>query len=154
MYLAGVDYSSSYNNMPYQLYAEWADTRTNNDVKGISYNHYVYKDGYYQHGFPLGHAMGGDGQMYSVGGDIRFDVMNRLSGRAMVVKVNQSNLAINKAFPKDDEIKALDLTWTHYIKPDLPLKINGWVSDSDLEGNDAGASIGVEIPLERKMFGF
>ena len=57
MYLAGVDYSSSYNNMPYQLYAEWADTRTNNDVKGISYNHYVYKDGYYQHGFPLGHAM-------------------------------------------------------------------------------------------------
>ena len=49
---------------------------------------------------------------------------------------------------------ALDLTWTHYIKPDLPLKINGWVSDSDLEGNDAGASIGVEIPLERKMFGF
>lgn len=154
MYLAGVDYSSSYNDMPYQVYAEWADTRTNGDVKGISYNHYIYKDGYYQHGFPLGHAMGGDGQMYSVGGDIRFDVMNRLSGRAMVVKVNQSNLAINKAFPKDNEIKALDLTWTHYIKPDLPLKINGWVSDSDLEGNDAGASIGIEIPLERKMFGF
>ncbi|AHB92268.1 capsule assembly Wzi family protein [Acinetobacter baumannii] len=154
MYLAGADYSSMINNMPYQIYAEWADTRTNGDVRGISYNHHQYTDGYYQHGFPLGHAMGGDGQMYSVGGDIRFDVMNRLSGRAMVVKVNQSNLAINKAFPKDDEIKALDLTWTHYIKPDLPLKINGWVSDSDLEGNDAGASIRVEIPLERKMFGF
>lgn len=29
MYLAGVDYSSSYNNMPFQLYTEWADTRTN-----------------------------------------------------------------------------------------------------------------------------
>ncbi|MDA3445846.1 capsule assembly Wzi family protein [Acinetobacter sp. AOR42_HL] len=154
MYLAGADYSSMINNMPYQIYAEWADTRTNGDVRGISYNHHQYTDGYYQHGFPLGHAMGGDGQMYSVGGDIRFDVMNRLSGRAMVVKVNQSNLAINKAFPKDDEIKALDLTWAHYIKPDLPLKINGWVSDSDLEGNDAGASIGVEIPLERKMFDF
>ncbi|MDC5045144.1 capsule assembly Wzi family protein [Acinetobacter baumannii] len=154
MYLAGADYSSMINNMPYQIYAEWADTRTNGDVRGISYNHHQYTDGYYQQGFPLGHAMGGDGQMYSVGGDIRFDVVNRLSGRAMVVKVNQSNLAINKAFPKDDEIKALDLTWTHYIKPDLPLKINGWVSDSDLEGNDAGASIGVEIPLERKMFGF
>lgn len=154
MYLAGADYSSIVNNMPYQLYAEWADTRTNGDVRGISYSHHQYTDGYYQHGFPLGHAMGGDGQMYSVGGDIRFDVMNRLSGRAMVVKVNQSNLAINKAFPKDDEIKALDLTWTHYLKPDLPLKINGWVSDSDLGGNDAGASIGIEIPLERKMFGF
>ena len=39
MYLAGVDYSSSVKNMPFQLYTEWADTRTNGAVKGISYNH-------------------------------------------------------------------------------------------------------------------
>lgn len=58
MYLAGMDYSSIYKNMPYQLYLEWADTRTNGDVKGISYNHYIYTDGYYQHGYPLAHAMG------------------------------------------------------------------------------------------------
>ncbi|MFO1354399.1 MAG: capsule assembly Wzi family protein [Acinetobacter sp.] len=154
MYLAGTDFSSSYNNMPYQLYAEWADTRTNGQVDGVSYNHYVYTDGYYQHGFPLGHAIGGDGQMYSVGGDIRFDVMNRLSGRALYAKVNQSNLAINAAFPKEDTVKGLDLTWTHYIKPTLPLKVNGWVSDSDLNGRDGGVSVGVEIPLERNMFGF
>ena len=159
MYLAGADFSSSYKNMPYQLYAEWADTRTNGDAKGISYSHYIYQDGYYQHGFPLGHAMGGDGEMISVGGDIRFDVMNRLSGRVMYAKVNQSaaqfgNDQINKAFPEDDKIKALDLTWTHYLKPTLPLKINGWVSDSDRQGNDAGASIGIEIPLDRDIFGF
>ena len=154
MYLAGVDYSSSFKNLPYQLYAEWADTTTNGDAKGISYNHHIYKDGYYQHGFPLGHAMGGDGEMVSVGGDIRFDVMNRLSGRALYAKVNQSNLAINAAFPKEDTVKGLDLTWTHYIKPTLPLKVNGWVSDSDLNGRDGGVSVGVEIPLERNMFGF
>lgn len=154
MYLAGTDFSSTYNNMPYQLYAEWADTRTNGQVDGVSYNHYVYTDGYYQHGFPLGHAIGGDGQMYSVGGDIRFDVMNRLSGRALYAKVNQSNLAINAAFPKEDSIKGMDLTWTHYIKPTLPLKVNGWVSDSDLNGRDGGVSVGVKIPLERNMFGF
>ena len=35
MYLAGVDYSSSLANKPYQLYAEWADTRTNGEVSGI-----------------------------------------------------------------------------------------------------------------------
>ena len=154
MYLAGTDFSSTYKNMPYQLYAEWADTRTNGQVDGVSYNHYVYTDGYYQHGFPLGHAIGGDGQMYSVGGDIRFDVMNRLSGRALYAKVNQSNLAINAAFPKEDTVKGLDLTWTHYIKPTLPLKMNGWFSDSDLNGRDGGVSVGVEIPLERNMFGF
>lgn len=152
MYLAGIDYSSQLNNLPLQVYAEWADTRTNGDVQGISYNHYIYQDGYYQHGFPLGHAMGGDGQMLSLGGDIRFDVMNRLNGRVMVAKVNQSNSINNQAFTQKDEIKALDLTWTHYLKPNAPLTLNGWVSDSDVYGQDAGVSIGVEIPLDRSLF--
>lgn len=154
MYLGGVDFSSSYNNMPYQLYAEWADTRTNGEIRSISYTHTIYKDGYYQHGFPLGHAIGGDGQIYSVGGDIRFDVINRLSGRVLYTKVNQSNLAINNAFPKQDTLKGLGLTWTHYLKPTIPLKVNGWVSDSDLNGRDGGLSVGVEIPLEKNMFRF
>jgi len=154
MYLGGVDFSSSYNNMPYQLYAEWADTRTNGEIRSISYTHTTYKDGYYQHGFPLGHGIGGDGQIYSVGGDIHFDVINRLSGRVLYTKVNQSNLAINNAFPKQDTLKGLDLTWTHYLKPTIPLKVNGWVSDSDLNGRDGGLSVGVEIPLEKNMFRF
>ncbi|MDH1406926.1 capsule assembly Wzi family protein [Acinetobacter johnsonii] len=152
MYLAGIDYSSQFKNMPFQLYTEWADTRTNGEVQGISYNHHIYTDGYYQHGFPLGYAMGGDGQMYSLGGDIRFDHMNRLKGRVLLAKVNQSGLEINQAFTQNDEIKALDLTWTHYLKPNAPLKLNGWVSDSDVYGQDAGVSIGVEIPLERSLF--
>lgn len=154
LYLAGADFSSSYKNMPYQLYAEWADTRTNGEVRGISYSHHQYTDGYYQHGFSLGHAIGGDSQMYSVGGDIRFDTMNRLNGRVIYAKLNQSNLAINAAYPKEDNIKGLDLTWTHYLKPTIPLKVNGWVSDSDLNGSDGGVSVGVEIPLERNMFRF
>jgi hypothetical protein len=154
MYLAGMDYSSSFKNMPFQLYTEWADTRTNGDVKGISYNHYVYKDGYYQHGFPLGHAMGGDGEMYSVGGNIRLDPMNRVSGRVLVAKVNQSNLDINQAFPEKDEVKALDLTWSHYLRPDIPLKLNGWVSDSDVHGNDTGLSVAVDLPLDPKAWGY
>jgi hypothetical protein len=28
-----------------------------------SYTHHIYKDGYYQQGYPLGDAMGGDGQL-------------------------------------------------------------------------------------------
>lgn len=154
MYLAGLDYSSSFKNMPYQLYTEWADTRTNGEVRGISYNHSVYTDGYYQHGFPLGHAMGGDGQMYSVGGDIRIDPMNRLNGRLLLAKVNQSGRSSNKAFPEKDEIKAIDLTWSHYLRPDIPLKINAWLSDSDVRGNDGGASMGIEFPLDKKLFSY
>ena len=154
MYLAGVDYSSSFKNMPFQLYTEWADTRTNGDVRGISYNHHQYTDGYYQHGFPLGHAMGGDGEMYSVGGNIRFDQMNRVSGRVLFAKVNQSNLDINQAFPEKDEVKALDLTWSHYLRPDIPLKLNGWVSDSDVHGNDTGLSVAVDLPLDPQAWGY
>ena len=154
MYLAGVDYSSSFKNMPFQLYTEWADTRTNGNVRGISYNHHQYTDGYYQHGFPLGHAMGGDGEMYSVGGNIRFDQMNRVSGRVLFAKVNQSNLDINQAFPEKDEVKALDLTWSHYLRPDIPLKLNGWVSDSDVNGNDTGFSVAVDLPLDPHAWGY
>ena len=154
MYLAGVDYSSSFKNMPFQLYTEWADTRTNGDVRGISYNHHQYTDGYYQHGFPLGHAMGGDGEMYSIGGNLRFDAKNRVSGRMLLAKVNQSDLDINQAFPEKDEVKALDLTWSYYLRPDIPLKLNGWVSDSDVHGNDTGLSVAVDLPLDPQAWGY
>lgn len=154
MYLAGVDYSSSYQNMPYQLYSEWADTRTNGKAQGISYNHSVYTDGFYQHGYPLAHAMGGDGQMISVGGDIRFDPLNRLHGRVLFAKLNGSGRPTNAAFPEQDELTALDITWTHYLRPDIPLKLNGWLGDSDLHGKDGGASIGIEFPLEKGLFSY
>ncbi|WP_180116220.1 capsule assembly Wzi family protein [Acinetobacter sp. YH12119] len=154
MYLAGVDYSSSYQNMPYQLYSEWADTRTNGKAQGISYNHTNYKGGFYQHGYPLAHAMGGDGQMISVGGDIRFDPLNRLHGRVLFAKLNGSGRPTNAAFPEQDELKALDITWTHYLRPDIPLKLNGWLGDSDLHGKDGGASIGIEFPLEKGLFSY
>lgn len=154
MYLAGVDYSSSYQNMPFQLYTEWADTRTNGKAQGITYNHSTYTDGFYQHGYPLAHAIGGDGQMISVGGDIRFDRMNRVNARMLFAKLNESNQGINYAFPEKDQLKALDLTWTHYLRPDIPLKLNGWISDSDVHGNDGGASIGIEFPLGKGLFSY
>ncbi|WP_104490023.1 capsule assembly Wzi family protein [Acinetobacter indicus] len=154
MYLAGVDYSSSYQNMPYQLYTEWADTRTNGKAQEISYNHTNYTDGFYQHGYPLAHAMGGDGQMISVGGDIRFDPLNRLHGRVLFAKLNGSSRTTNAAFPEQDELTALDITWTHYLRPDIPLKLNGWLGDSDLHGQDGGASIGIEFPLEKGLFSY
>ena len=152
MYLAGFDYSSQIKNMPFQIYTEWSDTRTNGDVWGYSYNHHNYSDGYYQHGYPLGHGIGGDSEMYSIGGNIRFDKMNRVSGRILSANVNQSSLLINQQFPNKDEIQALELTWTHYIQPTMPLKINGWVSDSDLLGQDSGLSVGIELPLDDYLF--
>ncbi len=159
MYLAGADFSSAYGEMPYQLYAEWADTRTNGESRGISYNHSIYKDGYYQQGFPLGHAIGGDAQMVTAGGHIRIDPKNRVNGRLIYAKLsdapnNPNSRQNNAAFPYADTVKALDLTWTHYLRPDVPLKLNGWVSDSDRSGNDTGASVGIEFPLDKRLFSY
>ena len=104
MYLAGVDYSSSFRNMPYQLYTEWADTRTNGDALGISYNHSTYKDGYYQHGFPLGHAMGGDGDGYAIGIGHAVHAMKRNVNMTYVVMDNQLYaLTKGQMSPKSDE---------------------------------------------------
>ena len=149
MYLAGADYSSSMKDMPYQLYVEWADTRTNGDARGISYNHSIYKGGYYQHGFPLGHAMGGDGQMVSAGGSVTINSANRVNGRVLFAKLTGSERGAknNLAFPEKDEVNALDLTWTHQLRTDIPVKLNGWLSDSDRRGTDAGVSLGIEFPL-------
>ena len=66
--------------------------------------------------------------------------------------MNQSERVTNVAFPDKEEVKALDLTWTHYIRPNTPLKLSGWVSDSDVYGDDSGVSLGVEIPLDRSLF--
>lgn len=78
--------------------------------------------------------------------------MNRVSGRILSANINQSSLLINQQFPNKDEIQALELTWTHYIQPTMPLKINGWISDSDLMGQDSGLSVGIELPLDGYLF--
>lgn len=152
LYLAGVDFSSSYQGKPYQLYAEWADTRTSGKVWGYTYNHHQYTDGYYQYGYPLGHGMGGDGQMYSLGGNIQLDAMNRISGRILYAKVDQSNtmnkgIHINQAFPLEDHLRALELGWSNVFKPGYTLNVNAWLGQSDHNQHDNGISIGVQLPF-------
>ena len=97
--------------------------------------------------------------MVSLGGNIRLDPMNRVNGRILFAKFSEvasrpDARLTNAAFPVADEIKAIDLTWSHYLRPDMPLKMNGWVSDSDRQGHDAGASIGIEIPLNKRLFSY
>jgi len=46
------------------------------------------------------------------------------------------------------------LTWSHYIRPEMPLKINAWVGDSKVNGRDSGVSLGIEIPLEKGLFSY
>ncbi len=150
MYLAGADFASSLNttsmgSMPYQLYTEWTDTRTSGDVRGISYNHTNYTDGYYQHGYPLGYALGGDTESIALGGKLWVDDQNFINAKVQHAKVNQSSRATNQAFPDSDKLSVLDVAWKHQLNPKTTISSRAWVSDSNLHSTDVGGGIGVEF---------
>lgn len=150
MYLAGIDFASSINtdsmgSMPYQLYTEWVDTRTGGDVRGISYNHYIYTDGYYQYGYPLGHSLGGDAESYTIGGKVWMDNQNFINAKVQHAKVNQSNRTNNSVFPESDKLTVLDVAWEHQLNPKTTISSRAWVSDSDIHSTDVGGGIGVEF---------
>lgn len=156
MYLAGVDYASSFNTknmgvMPYQIYAEWTDTRSSGEVRDISYNHYVYTDGNYQYGYPLGYALGGDTESVTVGGKLWVDNQNFINAKMQYAKVNQSGIEgsnsykNNRAFPESDKLKVLDVAWEHQLNPKTTISSRAWVSDSDIHSTDVGGGIGVEF---------
>lgn len=150
MYLAGIDYASAINSdhmgvMPYQLYTEWADTRSSGDIRGISYNHYIYTDGYYQYSYPLGHALGGDSESYTIGGKLWMDNQNFINAKLQHAKVNQSSGSNNRAFPESDKLTVLDVAWEHQLNPKTTISSRAWVSDSDIHSTDVGGGIGVEF---------
>ncbi|ESK38445.1 hypothetical protein P256_01984 [Acinetobacter nectaris CIP 110549] len=147
LYLAGIDYSSSIYDKPYQFYVEWANTKTDGVVKGYSYTHHQYTAGYYQYGFPVGHGIGGDGEMYSLGGNLQLDAMNRLDGKLLYAEVNPWSDKINNAYPNKDTIRALALTWDHQFKPNYHLEFKGWLGHSHVYNGDSGISLALKLPI-------
>lgn len=152
MYLAGVDYASAAMGKPYQLYAEYTDTRTSGEVRGVSYDHGTYTDGYYQQGYPLGYALGGDTESVAVGGRLWLDGRNFIHAKLQHAKVNQSGEldsrtgeADNQAFPITDKLTAIDVSWEHQLQPMAKVTTRVWGVDFDNRSSDIGAGIGLEL---------
>ena len=145
MYLAGVDYASAAYGKPYQLYAEYTDTRSSGEVRGISYDHGTYTDGYYQQGFPLGYALGGDAESIALGGRLWLDNRNFINAKIQHAKVNQADEAINQAFPTTDKLTGIDVAWEHQYNPKTLISSRLWVVDSDTQSSDIGAGVGIEF---------
>lgn len=145
MYLAGADYASSIQGKPYQLYAEYTDTRTSGEVSGISYDHSTYTDGYYQQGYPLGYALGGDAESVAVGGRLWLDERNFIHAKLQHAKVNQADEAINQAYPTTDKLTAVDVAWEHQLQPLTKVSTRLWAVDSDVESTDVGVGVGIEL---------
>ena len=152
MYLAGIDYASSIQDKPYQIYAEYTDTRTSGDVRGISYDHSTYTDGYYQQGYPIGYALGGDAESVALGARLWLDNRNFINAKVQQAKVNQAEeldsrtgKADNQAFPTTDKLTAIDVSWEHQLQPMTKVTTRVWGVDSDNRSSDIGAAVGIEL---------
>ena len=145
MYLAGADYASAAYGKPYQLYAEYTDTRTSGEVSGISYDHFLYTDGYYQNGYPLGYSLGGDAESIAVGGRLWLDERNFISAKLQHAKVNQADENDNQAFPTTDKLTAIDIAWEHQLQPLMSVNSRVWAVDSDIQSTDIGVGVGLEL---------
>ncbi|CAE1150869.1 capsule assembly Wzi family protein [Serratia rhizosphaerae] len=147
-YLLGLEGHPEWGPNTINWYIEGADTRADRDREGYVYNHYTYKGGYYQQGYPLGHAMGGDGQMLSGRVELVLDDGQRWSTRMVYAKVNPRNMAINQAFPRSDTLKGIQLGWGYDFDSQVKFDTSLWYTDNNNStADDVGAGISLEVPI-------
>ncbi|KAB7895190.1 capsule assembly Wzi family protein [Rouxiella sp. S1S-2] len=148
MYLGGIEGHHSWNKDAINWYLEAHDTRTNGSRTGYSYTHHIYKGGYYQQGYPLGDAMGGDGRLLAAKTELVTEDNQRWSVRVAYVKVNPENEQINSAFPHADTLKGVQLGWGGDVYRSVRLNLGLWYTDANnSDSNDVGASAQLDIPL-------
>lgn len=72
----------------------------------------------------------------------------RWSARLAYAKVNPENQSINKAFPRSDTLKGVQLGWSGDVYKSVRLNTSLWYTDADnSDSDDVGASAGIEIPF-------
>jgi hypothetical protein len=148
MYLLGIEGHQSWNKNAINWYIEGHDTRTDFKDKNYSYTHHIYTDGYYQQGYPLGDAMGGDGQLLAAKTELVTEDNQRWSIRVAYAKVNPENQVINKAFPHADKLKGVQLGWGGDVYRSVRLNLGLWYTDANKsDSNYVGASAQLDIPL-------
>jgi hypothetical protein len=108
-----------------QWHAEASDTTARRlfglkeGLKGYAYNHGVYRDGLYHDGLPIGHPLGGDGQLLSAGvsvvpTDSRYS--SRYSAKLMHATINLDE-SINMAFPRADKWVGGEFAYSWVMRP-------------------------------------
>ncbi|HBQ7654371.1 capsule assembly Wzi family protein [Klebsiella sp. CN_Kp105] len=148
MYLGGVEGHHGWGKKAVNWYIEAHDTRTNMSRTGYSYWHHIYKDGYYQQGYSLGDAMGGDGQLIAGKVELITEDNQRWSTRLVYAKVNPEEQFYNKAFPHTDTLKGVQMGWSGDVYQSVRLNTSLWYTNANnSDSDDVGASAGIEIPF-------
>ncbi|WP_343928809.1 capsule assembly Wzi family protein [Pigmentiphaga daeguensis] len=124
--LGGVEFKHMVGNTRMQWHVEAADTNASrvfglgDGRSGYAYSHGLYRDGYYQDGLPIGHAIGGSGYMYSTGVSVIPDdprYHKRYSARVLYAEVNPTSQTINQAFPEKDRFYGGELSVSWIMAP-------------------------------------
>lgn len=127
---------------------EGADTRSGMRDTHIIYYHYCYHGGYYQQGYPLGDAMGGDGTRYSAKMELVLENQQRLSTRLVWARVNRESQTFNQAYPQADTVKGVQLAWSLPVFNQAVLGTQVWYNQSENKTlNETGVSASVELPF-------
>lgn len=148
MYMAGVEVMHSWDSRQVSWYLEGVDTRSSLNKEGISYTHRNYKEGYYQQGFPLGAAVGGDSTQYTLGVSVALEDGQRFGARLAHAQVNRLSQPINQAWPTADKRTGGELSWQAPLNAWLTLESRLWYSHSEHFDNDAGAGLSATFALD------
>ena len=93
----------------------------------------------------LGHPIGGDGEIISVGLSGHIDAKNQLGFKYANAKVNQSNQVINSAFPTKQDLDIVEADWKHKYNDKTSVKLGIWgKKDSISDDKDAGGNLVLE----------
>ncbi len=155
-YLLGVDgaHALGENNLSWSL--EAADTTTElGRNEGITYNHHIYQNGYYQQGAPLAYALGGDARSVTAQMALATPDWQRYKVKLMHAKVNpvadteaKSQRSNNKLYPRADTLTGVELGWDKTFDSGLNLDAGVWYVNSQIKGNDAvGAGVKLSMPF-------
>jgi len=147
LFLGGVEGHHIAGKNAINWYMEAHDTRRNFSRLGSSYTHHIYTDGYYQQGYPLGDAIGGDGRLLAARVEIATENDQRWSARLTHAIVNPQSDEINRAFPQSDTLTGIQLGWNGAVYQAARLKLGLWYTEASHSDNDAGVSVGAEVPF-------
>lgn len=147
-FLGGIEGHHSAGRGAINWYVEVHDTRAGMRRRNTVYTHHIYTDGYYQQGYPLGDAAGGDAQLYAGRIERVSENNQRWSARLIYAKVNPESQPINKVFPRSDRLKGIELGWHGDVYQSIRLSASLWfIRARHSEHDNAGVGAGIEIPL-------
>ena len=150
-YLLGVEGSHALGQNALNWYVEGADTSTELGRKeGTTYNHHIYKNGYYQDGAPLGHALGGDAQTVSTKVMVSTPDQQRFSGKVTYAEVNPTDNHNNRILSYADKMAMLEVGYGKTFKNGLNVDSTVWYNyAADVPTYD-GAGVGVKVSMPFK----